>query len=61
MSFSGKNTGCLSTKAHRLPMETLILAALPHKPVGIRLNMGLLTVGSGLKKRNTLMQEGIET
>lgn len=52
MGFSGKNTGCLSTKENKLPVEALIITALQHNPVGISLNMSLLTVGSGLKERN---------
>ena len=56
MSFSGKNTGCPSTKENDMPVEALMLTALRDNPVNISLKkMSMLTVDNGLKERNILM------
>lgn len=52
MNFNGKSTGCLSTKENKFPVEAPTVTALQHNPAGISLNMSLLTVGIGLRKRN---------
>lgn len=43
---------------NKLPVEALILPALQYNPVGISLNMSLLTVGNGLKGKEHLDAEG---